>query len=114
MARTRISTTSQPPEPRRTRGPDRQWDDDPITGIGYRLRQARIERGWTQLRLAKAIGTTQAAIQKIENNKSKRPRFLDELAQILNVPVEWLHSGVIGQTATLSQAMHAGYVRRLL
>lgn len=61
--------------------------------LGDRLRHRRRELGWTQQKLAERAGTTQAVIQKIENNKSLRPRNLPRLASALGVSPAWLAFG---------------------
>jgi transcriptional regulator with XRE-family HTH domain len=61
--------------------------------VGGRLRLARAEKGWTQEELAGRARTTQAAIQKIENGRSHRPRCLERLAQALSVSPAWLMFG---------------------
>jgi transcriptional regulator with XRE-family HTH domain len=80
--------------------------------IGTRLREARLAAGLTQSGLAEISGTTQAAVQKIENGKSLRPRIDEDLARALNLPIEWLRSGVVGVEADLEQARQAGYTER--
>ncbi len=61
--------------------------------IGIRLRSVRRNNGLTQDRLAKEAGTNQAVIQKIENGKSLRPRFIMEIAEVLEVNPAWLQFG---------------------
>jgi transcriptional regulator with XRE-family HTH domain len=74
-----------------TESPHRQAD---LSTLGGRLRRRRLELGWTQVRLAEAVGTSQAVVQKIENGKSLRPRILEELAGALAVSPAWLMFGV--------------------
>lgn len=69
----------------------RQNDTSTLAG---RLRTRRKEFGWTQVRLAEEVGTSQAVIQKIENGKSLRPRILEQLAEALDVSPSWLMFGV--------------------
>ena len=57
------------------------------------LRMARNDLGMTQEQLAKAAGTNQATIQKIENGKSLRPRIIMEVAEALKVNPAWLQFG---------------------
>jgi transcriptional regulator with XRE-family HTH domain len=73
-----------------TESPHRQAD---LSTLGGRLRRRRLELGWTQVRLAEAVGTSQAVVQKIENGKSLRPRILEELARALGVSPAWLMFG---------------------
>ncbi|EJL2011512.1 helix-turn-helix transcriptional regulator, partial [Salmonella enterica] len=47
----------------------------------------------TQAQLAELSGTKQQTIQQVESGLTKRPRFLVELAQALNVTPLWLLYG---------------------
>jgi transcriptional regulator with XRE-family HTH domain len=38
-----------------------------ITSIAHQIRAIRVQRGWSQLELAKKLGTTQTAISRIED-----------------------------------------------
>ena len=62
-------------------------------GLGERVAAKRAERGWSQNQLAKRIGSTQQAVQKIEGGSTRNPRFIVELAQELGVSIEWLRTG---------------------
>ena len=42
-------------------------DDDPFLEVAYRMLQLRKKAGWTQKRLAAAIGTSQQAIARLES-----------------------------------------------
>ena len=57
-------------------------------------------------------GTTQAAVQKIDNCESLRPRIDEDLARILEAPVEWLRRGVVGIVADLQADTQVGYTTR--
>ena len=61
--------------------------------IGFRLRAARRDKGFTQDQLAREAGTNQAVIQKIENGKSLRPRQIMRIAEVLDVNPAWLQFG---------------------
>ncbi|WP_313684156.1 helix-turn-helix transcriptional regulator [Pantoea sp.] len=61
--------------------------------IGERAKQRRIELGLTQAQVAERTGTSQQAIQQLEDGKTKRPRYLPELAATLNCDVKWLITG---------------------
>ncbi|MGL9721603.1 XRE family transcriptional regulator [Symbiopectobacterium sp.] len=61
--------------------------------IAERVKNCREELGWTQARLAEKAGTSQQAIQQLENGETKRPRYLPELCAALNCSVKWLLSG---------------------
>ena len=64
-----------------------------LENIGLRLRSARREKGLTQDELAREADTNQAAIQKIENGKSLRPRNIMDISKVLNVNPAWLQFG---------------------
>ncbi len=62
-------------------------------GVADRLRELRTAKGLTQTQLAELAGTNQAALQKIENGKSRRPRCIASLAVVLGVNPAWLAWG---------------------
>ncbi|MDA6914816.1 helix-turn-helix transcriptional regulator, partial [Escherichia coli] len=53
--------------------------------ISSRVKSKRIQLGLNQAELAQKVGTTQQSIEQLENGKTKRPRFLPELASALGV-----------------------------
>ncbi|EJT2168083.1 LexA family transcriptional regulator [Salmonella enterica subsp. enterica serovar Cerro] len=61
--------------------------------ISSRVKSKRIQLGLNQAELAQKIGTSQQSIEQLENGKTKRPRFLPELASALGVSVDWLLKG---------------------
>ncbi len=61
--------------------------------IASRVRFKRDELGLTQTELAERAGTSQQAIEQLENGKTQRPRYLPELANVLGVSVDWLVKG---------------------
>ncbi len=61
--------------------------------ISERVKNKRIILGLTQSELAEAVGTTQQSIEQLESGKTKRPRFLPELASVLQCSVNWLITG---------------------
>lgn len=61
--------------------------------IAERVKDRRIELGLTQAQLAAMVKTSQQAIEQLENGKTKRPRYLPELASALGCDVGWLVSG---------------------
>lgn len=61
--------------------------------IGVRVKHKRDSMGLTQGQLAEKIGTSQQAIEQLEAGKTKRPRYLPELAKALGVTIEWLLDG---------------------
>lgn len=61
--------------------------------IAARVLSKRTELGLTQTELAERAGTTQQAIVQLESGKTKRPRYLPELAKALNCDIQWLLDG---------------------
>ena len=61
--------------------------------IAARVLSKRTELGLTQTELAEKAGTTQQAIVQLESGKTKRPRYLPELAKALKCDADWLMNG---------------------
>ena len=61
--------------------------------IAKRTKDKRIALGLTQSELATLASTTQQSIEQLESGKTKRPRFLPELAKALNSDLAWLLEG---------------------
>ncbi|WP_034912955.1 S24 family peptidase [Erwinia sp. 9145] len=61
--------------------------------IASRVLAKRNELGWTQAELAEKTGTSQQAIVQLESGKTKRPRYLPELAKALGCDIQWLLEG---------------------
>lgn len=55
-----------------------------------RVKRAMRLRGMTQEQLAERVGMTQTAISKLVSGKTRRPRYLMELAKVLGVEPEEL------------------------
>lgn len=64
-----------------------------------RARQRRLELKLTQLQVAKECRVTQQAYEKFERGETRRPRFIYELAKILQVSAEWLLTGKQAEAA---------------
>lgn len=64
-----------------------------IMTLGNRVKQRRKLLGYTQHVLAEQVGLTQQAINRIESDIISRPRFILELAQVLECDPEWLLKG---------------------
>ncbi|WP_448954694.1 helix-turn-helix domain-containing protein [Labrys neptuniae] len=63
---------------------------------GSNVRRLRMEKGWSQSDLAKAVGISQTAIQKIEDGRTEQSKFIFNIARALGVPLEELeHPGPI-------------------
>lgn len=63
------------------------------TTLAERLKSARNHAGISQQDLGKAVGVTQAAIQKLESGKAKASTKLIDIARFLQVSPEWLLYG---------------------
>ncbi|EEZ0585082.1 MULTISPECIES: XRE family transcriptional regulator [Enterobacter cloacae complex] len=61
--------------------------------IAERVKLRRAELSLTQAELAVLAKTSQQAIQQLEDGKTKRPRYLPELASALKCSVKWLLTG---------------------
>lgn len=61
--------------------------------ISARVLLRRNQLGLTQTELADLAGTTQQAIVQLESGKTKRPRYLPELAKALECDIQWLLDG---------------------
>lgn len=63
--------------------------------IGNRIREARINKGWTQERLAQEIGATKYTVCKYENETiMPNERTLGKIASALNIELSFLIGGV--------------------
>ncbi|MCB2261437.1 MAG: helix-turn-helix domain-containing protein [Candidatus Thiosymbion ectosymbiont of Robbea hypermnestra] len=63
--------------------------------LGSRVTDARDRAGFSQAELAKRVGVTPGAINKIESGETKgaKPETLAALARALGVSMEWLATG---------------------
>ena len=61
--------------------------------LGARVRQCRLALAWSQAELARRIGIKQQSIDQLESGKVSRPRYIVELSEALNVPLEWIRHG---------------------
>jgi len=61
--------------------------------LGARVRQCRLALSWSQAELANKIGVKQQSVDQLESGKVSRPRYIVELAETLNVPMDWLRHG---------------------
>lgn len=65
-----------------------------MTTLSDRLQRALQDKNLTQEGLAKLVGVSQAAIQKIVVGDTKKPRNLLDIANALQVDPNWLQKGV--------------------
>ncbi|MDG2319440.1 MAG: S24 family peptidase [Rhodospirillaceae bacterium] len=61
--------------------------------LGARVRQCRLALSWSQTDLASRIGVKQQSIDQLESGKVRWPRYIVELSETLNVPLDWLRHG---------------------
>jgi len=61
----------------------------------------------TQEELANALGVSQTAIHKVLTGETKQPRYILEMANLLNVSADWLKTGE-GSHFTYAPATEAG------
>ncbi len=64
-----------------------------MDNISQRLKQRRAEMKLSQAQLAEKAGIKQQSLQAIEAGKTKRPRYLFELAAALQCDAHWLIYG---------------------
>ena len=72
--------------------------------LGERVNWAMKEKKLDRKDLADALGVSTMAIGDLINNKTKKPRNLLELSEILGVDAKWLQSGE-GETPEISTAL---------
>ena len=64
------------------------------TQIGARIRDARQDRGWTQERLAEAVGVSRSAVAQWETGRAGQlTGHLARIAEVLDVGIEHLTHG---------------------
>ncbi|WP_455501828.1 helix-turn-helix domain-containing protein [Gemmiger sp.] len=64
--------------------------------IGNRIRERRVQVGWTQEMLAEQIDVATVYVSRIENGKAQvNLKRLAELAQVLKTPIEYFISGTV-------------------
>ncbi len=61
--------------------------------LSERLKYIRAHHNLSQAELADKSGTTQQAIQQAEKGKARQPRYLHSLAQVLDLPIDWVVFG---------------------
>lgn len=61
-----------------------------VTGLAHQIRAIRAQRGWTQVELAKKLGTTQAAVSRLEDPSYGRysMQTLMDLAKIFDTGMQ--------------------------
>ncbi|UWZ92705.1 helix-turn-helix transcriptional regulator [[Pasteurella] aerogenes] len=61
--------------------------------LGERIEKAMNEKGLKRKELADALSISTMAVGDLINNKTKKPRYLVEIADILGVDPKWLQTG---------------------
>lgn len=60
--------------------------------IGQRIRELRLERGMSQVELARAVGTTPQNLNNIERSRqTPQPGLISRAAQALRTTTDYLH-----------------------
>lgn len=61
--------------------------------IGSRLKLIMKDRRITQEVLAKSVGVSQVSISQVLSGKISNPKFLRDIARVLQINLEWLKTG---------------------
>ena len=69
--------------------------------LSKRLKYIRSYHDLSQVELAEKAGTTQQAIQQAETGKARQPRYLHRLAQVLDIPIDWMIFGEAVEIETI-------------
>jgi transcriptional regulator with XRE-family HTH domain len=73
-----------------------EWAQDWATGTGKRIREARLEKGWSQEGLSRAAVVSYTTVNKLENGRQiAEVNTIEALAQVLEVDPMWL-LGLLG------------------
>jgi transcriptional regulator with XRE-family HTH domain len=64
-----------------------------MASIHHRIKERRRKLGLTQLDVSRSCGVTQQAFDRLENGKVIRPRYILELAAVLQTSPSWLLTG---------------------
>ncbi|RXA98543.1 MULTISPECIES: LexA family transcriptional regulator [Yersinia] len=77
--------------------------------LAERIKQRRLDLGLTQSELAELAGTTQQGIVSVETGRTKRPRYLHELAKALQCDPDYLLTGSEGSNVSFVGTHTPGY-----
>ena len=79
--------------------------------VGSRVRMRRLVLGFSQTRLAEAIGITFQQVQKYENGRNRvGASRMQQIANFLQVPPAFFFEGLPGQSKTNGSASTSSYV----
>lgn len=65
-----------------------------MTKFGQRLRDARLDAGYSQKQAADRAGMAQSTLSALETGEQPTSTFIPRLATLYRVPVRWLLDGV--------------------
>lgn len=71
-----------------------------MTTLGKRIERVMNERGMSREKLASALGISTMAVGNLINDKTKKPRNLVEIADVLEVDAKWLMNGSQADNST--------------
>lgn len=72
-----------------------------------RVKRSRNAKGYSQKQVAEAIGMSQPSYYKIENGLTKRSGYINDIAKVLGVEVDWLIDGIESTPAENSEFLIA-------
>jgi len=79
--------------------------------LGERIRQLRLEKGWTQEVLAQLLGVSRLAVARWETGERRpRKKYLAKLAEIFDVPMEELLGVDLNKTASKLKVIKASEI----
>ncbi|GAB1653661.1 helix-turn-helix transcriptional regulator [Mannheimia haemolytica] len=64
-----------------------------MTTLGERIEKEMDRKGLKRKDIAEALNISTMAVGDLINNKTKKPRYLVEIADVLGVDVKWLQTG---------------------
>lgn len=67
--------------------------EEKLETVGERVRWARKQKKWGQVKFAKEMGLSQQAISLWENGDTHEPRHMHRAADVLGVRYKWLADG---------------------
>ena len=84
---------------------------DNLPNLAERFTWARKNKGLSQIALARLLRVSQQSIEKVENERVRKPKYLPEAAKILEVPYEWLLSNTPPDASTLNALLDSAKVQ---